>query len=64
MTEKIKCPCCVNSFETDSDLGVEETLNRLLGFAQTARAWKQETGEKLNTQHYVAVVSALNKETK
>jgi hypothetical protein len=43
-------------------LGVEETLNRLLGFARTAHAWKQATGEKLNTQHYVAVVSALSKE--
>ena len=45
-------------------LGVEETLNRLLGFARTAHAWKQETGEKLNTQHYIAVVSALNTEKK
>lgn len=42
--------------------GVEETLNRLIGFAQTAHAWKQETGEKLNAQHYIAVVSALNEE--
>jgi hypothetical protein len=46
------------------ELGVEETLNRLLGFARTAYAWKQETGEKLNTQHYIAVVSALNTEKK
>lgn len=46
------------------ELGVEETLNRLLGFARTAHAWKQETGEKLNTQHYIAVVSALNEEKK
>lgn len=45
-------------------LGVEETLNRLLGFARIAHAWKQETGEKLNTQHYIAVVSALNEEKK
>ena len=45
-------------------LGVEETLNRLLGFARTAHAWKQATGEKLNTQHYIAVVSALNTEKK
>ena len=45
-------------------LGVEETLNRMLGFARTAYAWKQETGEKLNTQHYIAVVSALNTEKK
>lgn len=43
-------------------LGMEETLNRLLGFAQTAHARKQETGEKLNAHHYAAVVSALNKE--
>ena len=42
-------------------LGVGETLNRLFGFARTAHAWKRETGEKLNTQHYIAVVSALNK---
>jgi len=46
------------------ELGVEETLNRLLAFARTAHAWEQETGEKLNTQHYIAVVSALNKEEK
>jgi len=45
-------------------LGVEETLNRMLGFARTAHAWKQATGEKLNTQHYIAVVSALNTEKK
>ena len=44
--------------------GVEETLNRLLGFAQAAHAWKQETGEKLNASHYIAVVAALNKEKK
>ena len=48
----------------NEEIGVEETLNRLIRFGQVAHAWEQATGEKLNTTHYIAVLAALNKENK
>jgi len=41
-----------------------EKLDRLLTFAKVAHQWKKETGEKLNTSHYLAVMGANQEKPK
>ncbi len=42
--------------------GVDVVFDTMIRCLQIGKHWEKETGEKLNQQHLVAVVSALNEE--
>jgi hypothetical protein len=42
--------------------GVDVVFDTMIRCLQISKQYERETGEKLNPQHLVAVVSALNKE--
>jgi hypothetical protein len=48
--------------ELTDKFGVDVVFDTMIRCLQIGNQYKRETGEKLNPQHLVAVVSALNKE--
>jgi len=48
--------------ELNDKFGVDVVTDRMIRFLQISQECERETGEKLNPQHWLAVVSVLNKE--
>jgi hypothetical protein len=46
--------------ELTDKFGVDVVFDQMIRCLQISNQYKRETGEKLNPQHLVAVVSALN----